>query len=127
MDVDEAYEEMLQQERQQMTQQKAATPGGTSPNQLHTSAAGSASDEPCPMPSTSAEMSPPIASSSGLSPRRTPQSRMTGSQVKLFEGKTKEKSSYIHTNYMLYRCTLHNMNIIFDTVVGQTRNIKHEK
>lgn len=87
MDVEEAYEEMLRQERQQ----KTATPGGSAGNQSHTFAGGSSSDEssprqlPCGTPSKSADMVSPAMTSTGLSPQSTPQTKMAGSQVRFFK------------------------------------------
>ena len=87
MDVEEAYEEMLQQERRQMAQQKTATPGGPMANESCTAAAGSSSDESSPrqLPrgtqSKSADMASPPMSSTGLSPHGARQAKMGSSQV----------------------------------------------
>ena len=87
MDVEEAYEEMLQQERQQVALQKTATPGGSTANESSTAAAGSSSDESSPrqLPrgtqSKSADMASPPMSSTGFSPHGTQQAKMGSSQV----------------------------------------------
>ncbi|KAK2177549.1 hypothetical protein NP493_593g01000 [Ridgeia piscesae] len=101
MDVEEAYEEMLQQERRQMAQQKTATPGGPMANE--SCAAGSSSDESSPrqLPrgtqSKSADMASPPMSSTGLSPHGARQAKMGSSQPSM----TSEQQARIERNKQL--------------------------
>ena len=106
MDVEEAYEEMLRQERQQVAQLKTTTPGGTAGNHPLTSAADSSSLESSPRqlpdgtPSKSAGAASPTRSSTGLSPQNTPYTTTAGSQVKIITTKYQTVSmKYIIHNF----------------------------
>lgn len=94
MDVEEAYEEMLRQERQQVAQLKTTTPGGTAGNHPLTSAADSSSvvefsprQLPDGTPSKSAGAASPTRSSTRLSPQNTPYTTTAGSQVRIITTK----------------------------------------